>query len=564
MRDDMTPPGAVRSASDSDGLPARRGWDPLLAAILATLPIAVLIGLGAKGGDMPAQLYRSELARHGVWLWDNHWYSGLYLPSYSILYPPLAGLVGDLLLVGMGGVVASALFTDLVLRTWGASARWGGYAFALLAFGPLCTGQYAYSLGITALLGTLCCLSRGRRAWAVGCAALTVAFAPLAFAFLVLILAGHLVVAGRPGRETVALATAIVGIGALGATVVLALPARGDLPFTTRALWPALAVLGTVALACLTAPLHRTRRLGVVCLSWLAACLILYLVTSPIGHNVTRIQYVLFPLALAALAGGLSDDLLKGGRLRGGRLRVGRRHLHAGAAVLALGASFVWTIQPYAEVVPGSLRSSFAPAERWKPVNDFLAAHWTPDYRVEVATTYGHWESYWVGRSYPLARGWFRQADTERNGVLYHPLTAAKYQRWLRDNGVRHVVLPPGDIEGHHEGALLRSGTSGLVQVGAEDGFTMWELPRPTPLLTGPGARVTRYGHDVVEGRLPARGSYLLRLRFNRHWVVGPGVCLSPGPGGWTLLRASSATTFALRQPTPLGLWRHRTDCQTP
>lgn len=510
--------------------------EPLLAAVVAAVPITLLVLLSAKGGDMQAQLYRSELARHGVWLWDNNWYDGIYLPSYSMLYPPLAGLVGNVVLVALGGVVASALFMDLALRTWGPQARWGGYVLALLACAPLGTGEYPYSLGITAMLATLCCLSRGRRGAALACAGLTVAFAPLAFAFLILVLAGLALGSGWPDRAALRFGLGVAAVGLLGAAVVLLLPVPGPQAFPFVSLWPALGALGAGAAACVTAGDRSLRRLGAILLVWCGACVALFLVPTSIGYNVTRIRLLLFAVMLAALAGSLT--------------RSDSRPIHRMLAVVALIASLIWTAQPYNEVLPGALHSRFAAAAGWAPVNGFLAEHWTPDYRVEVATTYGHWESYWVGRRFPLARGWYRQADLDRNRLLYGPLTAAAYRGWLRDNAVRYVVVPPGHIEGHFEAALLRSGASGLRLVWSSAGFTIWELPRPGPMLRGPtGARLTRYTHDSISGGLPAAGTYQLRLRYNRYWRVAGPVCVKPASDGMTLLRATGPTRFTLAQP---------------
>ena len=57
---------------------------------------------------MPAHLYRTLLVRENVYLWDNLWFAGHYpLVSYSLLYYPVAAVVGNVTLV-LGSVVASA------------------------------------------------------------------------------------------------------------------------------------------------------------------------------------------------------------------------------------------------------------------------------------------------------------------------------------------------------------------------------------------------------------------------------------------------------------------------
>ncbi|MEA2209515.1 MAG: hypothetical protein QOF54_1992, partial [Solirubrobacteraceae bacterium] len=45
--------------------------------------------------DLAAQTFRVHLfATDGFSLWDNSWYGGHYLPSYSLLFPALAASLG--------------------------------------------------------------------------------------------------------------------------------------------------------------------------------------------------------------------------------------------------------------------------------------------------------------------------------------------------------------------------------------------------------------------------------------------------------------------------------------
>ena len=68
---------------------------------------------------------------------------------------------------------------------------------------------------------------------------------------------------------------------------------------------------------------------------------------------------------------------------------------------------------------------------------------------MEIPFTDNHWESRWVAPRVPLARGWERQLDRQRNALFYdgRPLTAARYRRWLDDNAVRFVALPDAPID---------------------------------------------------------------------------------------------------------------------
>jgi hypothetical protein len=86
------------SSSDRPGSPADRSGRrilsgslaPAIAAVLATA--AVLIGW--QGVDLPAALYRVGLFhRAGLTLWDSQWYGGHWTLDYSVLFPPVAGVL---------------------------------------------------------------------------------------------------------------------------------------------------------------------------------------------------------------------------------------------------------------------------------------------------------------------------------------------------------------------------------------------------------------------------------------------------------------------------------------
>jgi hypothetical protein len=150
-------------------------------------------------------------------------------------------------------------------------------------------------------------------------------------------------------------------------------------------------------------------------------------------------------------------------------------------------------------------------------------------------------------------RGWYRQVDLADNPVLYQKTIAPyEYQRWLRSRAVRYVLLPNTklDTEGAEaEAALLRSGRSGLDIAAVRGAWTVYELPDPTPLLTGPGeARILEQGHDELRGKVDAPGLYTLRVRWMPYWATSGVVdCIQPGPNGQTMLRAISPGGFSLK-----------------
>jgi hypothetical protein len=78
---------------------------------------------------------------------------------------------------------------------------------------------------------------------------------------------------------------------------------------------------------------------------------------------------------------------------------------------------------------------------------------------------------------------------------------------------------------------------------------TVFELPHPTPLITGPArAAVTSVQSSRITGYADAPGNYLLRVRFSTYWSVTSGyLCLAPGPHAMTWLRATRPGRFSIQ-----------------
>jgi hypothetical protein len=504
------------------------------AAVLAGLAAVAVTLLAPPGGDAAAHAYRTELVREGVRLWDNLWYGGHYLlVSYSPLYYLPTAAVGNVPLVVAATVASAALFAAIVVDEWGeAAARWPARAFALLAALPLFSGTYSYALGVTAGLAALR-LVQLRRPWtAVAAAGLGLGFSPLAFAFLLLALAAAL--AARPRLDRPALVVA----GGLGAIVLIQLvllvvfPSEGRYPFSVPSLAGALAAGGLGA--ALAFPVERARVPAFFLAFWTAANVAAFLVASPFGDNLTRARAAVFPLVLLAA--------------------VLARFRPRALAAAALAASLYFVAGPTLHAVPKRVEDArTAEAAFWAPALDFLSARATPDHRVSVVPTFGHWEAYFVPRAgFALARGWYRQIDIAEHPELYrNPLTPEAYRRWLRRLGVRYVLLPEarlGPMGARREAELLRSGRAGLVPVFRRADWTIYELPGATPILTGPApARLDVLGHDRVAGRVDAPGRYRLRVRHTPYWRVAAGaVCLERAPDGMTVLVAAEPGRFAL------------------
>jgi len=266
----------------------------------------------------------------------------------------------------------------------------------------------------------------------------------------------------------------------------------------------------------------------------MGASVVAYALPTPLGANLARIELLAFPLMLvAALIAGLRPRWL---------------------VALALSAAFFYNALPYVQMASERVQSAYRDRSTWAPALAFLRAHADPQFRVESVPTAEHWEAYYLpAAGFGLARGWYRQLDLAQNPLLYRrTIPAPAYRAWLRSLGIRYVLLPTSGLDrlaAVQEADLLRSGRSGLQLVFSDPRWRIYELPRPTPILSGPApARLTAFTHTRIAGRVDAPGRYRLRVRFMRYWQLTAGaVCVAAASDGTTVLRAARAGRFALR-----------------
>ncbi len=107
-------------------------------ATLAGLLGGGLVWLGPPGIDLAAHLYQHALFdERGFTFWNNFWYAGRYsYVNYSLLYYPLAALVGLKVLATASVAVGASAFGLTVERFWGGCARWAAWAFAVAPSPP--------------------------------------------------------------------------------------------------------------------------------------------------------------------------------------------------------------------------------------------------------------------------------------------------------------------------------------------------------------------------------------------------------------------------------------------
>ena len=230
----------------------------LIPCLVAALGAAAYLLVAPPSADLAAQEYRAEL---GLVLWNNGWYAGHHTPGYSVLFPPLGGLLGArltgaLAAVGRGRAVRGARASPL-----GARARGGAAAALWFAAGTtavLLTGRLTFLLGVAIGLGALLALAHDRRALAAALAALTTLASPVAGLFVAL----GAVAWGLADRRARGAAGAAIALAAIAPTAIMLVlfPQGGSEPFVASAFWPALA--GTLLVAALLPAQERTLRIA--------------------------------------------------------------------------------------------------------------------------------------------------------------------------------------------------------------------------------------------------------------------------------------------------------------
>ncbi len=497
---------------------------------LAAATASLLVWLAPPGGDFAAHEYqRSLFLVHGFTLWNNFWYAGRYaFIGYSIVYYPLAALLGIRVLAVLTVALAAAAFAVLLEREWGSAARWPGRSFAVVWAGAVITGELPFALGVALALLALVAFRAGWRWTGAVLTLLVVAASPVAFVLLAVVLAGVLVARRAPlGRYAVP-ALALTVAGAAELLLLRLFPIGGDLAFP----WYEAAAAGTFCVIgmALVWRIEHARVLRGVFSVYLATIALSFAVPSGLGDNVNRLRYLALPLALLIVS-----------------LRRWRPLPVALVAVVLAGA---WNVAPLAA---GWTRSAADPSSRavvWTAPVAYLHAHLRAGYRVEAVDTSEHWPAFYLaGAGIPLVRGWFRQDDYPFDRLLYRRrFTGAQYIAWLRRFGVAYVLLTdaPPDYTSRREAKLVRTARSGLRRVFATRLVSIYAVPHSQPIVTGPGRPAVLALRDSrLVLRVSRGGTYHVAVRWSPYWRVSTG-CLTRTSGGLLSLRTGAAATVRI------------------
>ncbi len=495
-------------------------WHPLLLPLALTgLLSVVYLVTEPLSADHAAQLFRTELFEDsGPALWNNYWFGGHYLPTYSLLAPALGSWIG-MRVMGVAAVLATvALFTLIVDRQWGEQARAGAIWFAAAATVSLYSGRLTFALGVMLAMAAVFAAQRGRRTASLLIAASVSLASPVAALFLACCGFAHWVnglTSGERDLRGLELAAAAFASAAL---IALFFPGGGDEPYVVSSFLPAIGL--TLVAAALVPSSERLVRTGF--LVYAGALLAAFVLATPMGGNANRLGVLLVGALFLCTAWS------------GARWPAPRRV----AAVALLPLLAIWQFYPMIrdlELVRGepavaagyyeSIERTLGPRLERNPA------------RVEVLPVASHWESARVPPEIPLARGWERQTDRRFNRLFYRErLDPDRYRRWLGELAVGYVAVPRTELDyaAESEAELIERGVDFLREIPSGSDWKLYRVLGATPMVERP-ARMTSLEVDGFSLDIPRAGSYLVRVRATPYWKVVEGSgCVGRTADGWT------------------------------
>jgi len=495
-------PHALRSQA----LSFYRRWPGIVAGGGLAILLAVAYLLAAPmGRDLSAQEVHAQLAE---WQWPEllnlRWYGGFDPLGYSVLSPPIMAVLGIRLTTALAYVVSVVLFAALLKRAAVARPVLGAITVAVCLTGNLVTARTTFELGLVLGLGALLVLSYRRLRIIVVLVVLAALTSPIAGLFLG-VAGGALFLAGRR-RDGL-----IVGISAMVPTVAVGVLFcnGGHQSYAGEHALLSFLICLAVAALCWRTPVVRWGAL-------LSAGMVAgaYLLPTPVGTNASRLPELFAAPMIPSVA---AVPLV---------------------AVIAAAAAAILVLPP---VSIEEIRDRGDPAlssAYYSPLLDQLVAR-NVEGPIEVVPTRRRGEVAAVAPVVPLARGWLRQVDIERNPVLYDgSLDTEEYRQWLDDNAVSYVALPNGpyDWAAAPEAALVRNGLPYLQAVWSDRAWTLYAVANPQPVISAPGRVIARDPVSLTVS-LPESGEYHVRVWWSRYLSVSDG-CVRPSGDGWSTVVA--------------------------
>ena len=518
----VAPPSSTTHAESQRGVPSWRV--PAIAGAFAAVLGVLYLLAPPTGEDLSAQLFRASFAgSHPLTPVDLNWFGGTTTFGYSLWAPLVMAWAGVRLSGAICSVIATVQTTVLLRRGGAARPLVGGLLAALAQAVNLVAGRTSFALGMVCGLGALLLLARrnadaeagvasDKRRWVavIGLALLCGGASPVA-ALLLWVCAAALALTGSVRRGIVlfvaSLAPVLLGSMLFGE--------GGYESFTAKSLVYGLVATAVVALV-VSKPIVR-----VGALVGLAMLLLSYFVATPVGDNSLRLS-LLFAVPVV------------------GAFVTWRPWLALCAVLLTAfpqqaGARYSFTHGP-----------SEHPAY-YAPLLNEIHSLGPVTGRVEIPETLAHWDSWYLGRSLPLARGWLRQLDLRLNDrtLFSAEFSASRYETFLHAEAVQYVALPDADVtaSGRQEIDGVHRGLPYLHRVWGDEHWSLYTVRDAVPIVAAPGRLVAHSAARLVIDA-PANSTVDVSMRWIR-WLTTSSGCIAPAADGSTQQEAVQLRTTA-------------------
>ncbi|MDQ1722471.1 MAG: hypothetical protein QOI26_2205, partial [Pseudonocardiales bacterium] len=478
---------------------ARRLWNSGYRPTLIATAFAALLAWGflllpPMNTDLAAQLARADFAsKYPISIIDFRWFGGTVEYGYTLWASTLMAHIGTKVTGALAAVIGTWYTTRLLNRLRPARPVLGGLAAAVTQVANVVEGRITFACGLACglIAITLFTTTRVPRWLAV----------PLAVLFSLLCggaspVAGLLLwVAGGAAllmRRPVAAAVLTLPSGLTMAITSVVFGDGGHQPFT---FWDCLKSLIALAIVLATVPrrCHPIRLgagIGIVLL--IAA----FALPTPVGSNATRLS-LLFALPVAA------------------SFVQWRTRTLTALALLAI-LALQLPINPATIASTGRVSGYSA---YYNSLIEEIQSRGTLTGRVEVPELAGHWDSVYLARGVPLARGWLRQTDVRLNDAVFYKQkpTVESYRTFLTDNAVQYVAVPDAELTqfGKDELALISTNLPYLRPTWRNAHWTLYEV-QGFAALVDPPARVVSQQPNAIVVTVPANSAIRVRLRWYR------------------------------------------------
>jgi len=469
-------------------------------ALIATAAGALLawgfLLLPPVNSDLAAQLARADFAQHyPVSIIDFRWFGGTVEYGYTLWATAVMAHLGTKVTGAIAAVVSTWYTTRLLNRLQPSRPVLGGIAAAVTQVANVVEGRITFACGLACGLVAITLLTTRRlpRWLAVGLAAVFSLLAGGAspVAALLLWVAGAVAVLIR---RPLAAAVLLVPSGASVYVISVIFGDGGSQPFSFL---DCLKTLAAMAIVTATVPKRcRVIRLGAAI--GMVMVLAAFVLPTPVGSNSTRLS-LLFALPIAASF-----------------IHWRTRLLTAAALVAVFALELPVGVSTIASIGRPSGYSAY-----YAPVITEIGARGPLTGRVEVPEMAGHWDSVYLARGVPLARGWLRQTDVRLNDAVFYKQkpTPATYHTFLVDNAVQYVAVPDAELTdyGRNEWALIQTNLPYLTPIWRNTHWTLYQVEQFSPLIDPPGQVLSQHPAAIVLSA-PANSSMLVRIRWYR-WL---------------------------------------------